>query len=172
MALRLVSVSDMAASGIAFVDGSEPGRLAVARELIAEYGASVGVDLSFQAFEHELAELPGAYAPPTGRLLVALVDGEPAGCVALRPLGDEACEMKRLYVRPGFRGLRLGRALAERIVESARELGYRRMLLDTLPSMGAAQGLYRSLGFRETAAYTVNPVPGATFMVLDLPRRR
>jgi putative acetyltransferase len=160
----------MAESGIAFVDGSEPEWLEVARDLIAEYGASVGVDLSFQAFGDELAGLPGAYAPPRGRLLVALVDGDPAGCVALRPLEDGGCEMKRLYVRPPFRGLRLGRALAERIVDSARQLGYRRMRLDTLPSMDTAQGLYRSLGFRETAPYTVNPVPDATFMALDLPR--
>jgi putative acetyltransferase len=150
------------------VDGSEPARLADARALIAEYGASLGIDLSFQDFGRELDTLPGSYRPPLGRLLLALVDGKPAACAALRPLEGDRCELKRLYVRPAHRGLGLGRTLTESLVETARALGYRRMVLDTLPPMGAAQQLYRSLGFRETAPYTINPVPGAAFLELDL----
>jgi carbonic anhydrase len=150
------------------VDGSEPARLAVARVLIAEYGTSLGIDLSFQGFAQELDALPGPYRPPLGRLLLALVDGEPAACAALRPLDGERCELKRIYVRPAHRGLGLGRTLTESLIETARALGYSRMVLDTLPSMGAAQRLYRSLGFRETAPYTVNPVPGTAFLELDL----
>lgn len=161
-----MSVSDVSEPRI--VDGSQPETLADARALIAEYGASLGIDLSFQGFARELEELPGAYRPPRGRLLVALVDGTPAACAALRPLDDVRCELKRLYVRPAHRGLGLGRLLTESLVETARGLGYRRMVLDTLPSMGAAHRLYRSLGFCETAPYTANPVPGAAFLELEL----
>jgi len=153
---------------LAFVDGSQRAWLPAIRALIAEYGASLGVDLSFQGFERELEELPGAYGPPAGRLLLALVDGEPAGSVALRPLGAADCELKRLYVRPAFRGLGLGRTLTKSVLAAARAIGYRRVLLDTLPSMGTAQDLYRSLGFVVTEPYTVNPVAGATFMALEL----
>ena len=143
--------------------------LQAVRTMFHEYADELGVDLGFQGFEEELAGLPGAYAPPTGRLLLAVVEEAPAGCVALRELGDDrACEMKRLYVRPAFRGTGLGRTLAEAIVDGARGVGYERMRLDTLPSMDAALGLYESLGFRSIAPYYENPIPGARFLELRL----
>jgi GNAT superfamily N-acetyltransferase len=124
----------------------------------------LGVDLCFQGFEQELASLPGAYAPPRGRLLLALDEGEAVGCVALRPLGDDVCEMKRLYLRPTHRGDGRGRMLAERIMDEARALGYRTMRLDTLPMMKDAIALYERLGFRPIDPYYANPVPGALFL--------
>jgi putative acetyltransferase len=145
-----------------------PGQVADARALFREYERSLGIDLCFQGFEQELAGLPGAYAPPRGRLLLA-VDGDAlAGCVALRPLDGVACEMKRLYVRPAFRGRRAGRQLAERVIAEARAIGYARMRLDTLPSMKEAIALYGALGFVAIAPYCANPVPGALFLELDL----
>jgi ribosomal protein S18 acetylase RimI-like enzyme len=144
-------------------------QVAQARALFREYaGAMPGIDLCFQNFESELRELPGAYAPPKGRLLLAVADEELAGCVALRGHDAETCEMKRLYVRPGFRGRRVGLELAQAIIREAREIGYRRMLLDTLPIMGDAIKLYRSLGFKEIEPYYHNPVEGALFMELEL----
>jgi ribosomal protein S18 acetylase RimI-like enzyme len=138
------------------------------RPLFEEYAASLGEDLCFQDFDQELASLPGHYAPPRGRLLLARWNREPAGCVALRPLVPDVCEMKRLFVRPAHRGRGLGRILAERIIREAGEAGYSTMRLDSLPSMEAALQLYRELGFRDVPAYRDNPVPGARFLELRL----
>ena len=154
---------------LSFVQAESAEQVAQARELFLEYAGWLGFSLCFQNFDRELAELPGAYAPPRGRLLLAEQGGETAGCVALRPILEGACEMKRLYVRPAFRGRGLGRELAVRIIEEARALGYGRMLLDTLPDkMAGAIKVYRSLGFREIAPYYHNPVGGALFMELAL----
>ncbi len=142
----------------------EPAGVIPSRELILEYAAALGVDLSFQDFEHELATLESYYE----LILVARVDDKLAGCVALRRIDAETCEMKRLYVRPSFRGRDLGRALAEAIIGEARTRGYARMRLDTLPSMASAMLLYESLGFRDIAAYRFNPVAGSRFMELSL----
>jgi len=142
--------------------------LATVRDLFAEYAHAIEVDLCFQGFDRELTELPGGYAPPTGRLLLATDGATAAGCVALRKIGDGICEMKRLYVRPEFRGVGLGRRLAETIIAAAREIGYDRMRLDTLGSMQAAIGLYESLGFQRVARYYDNPSSCAVFMELKL----
>jgi N-acetylglutamate synthase-like GNAT family acetyltransferase len=148
---------------------AEPAELGAVRELIKEYVRALGIDLGFQEIESELDDLATAYGPPGGRILVALVDGEIAGCVGLRPLEQDCCEMKRLYVRPAFRGTGLGKRLALAVIETAGELGYERMRIDTLPQMGAARKLYASLGFREIEPYRFNPVPGTAFMELALP---
>jgi GNAT superfamily N-acetyltransferase len=139
-----------------------------ARALFLEYAQALGVDLSYQDFDRELAELPGDYARPAGRLLAARLGDETVGCVALRPAGGEACEMKRLFVRPGHRGSGAGRALAEAVIAAARESGYTSMRLDTLPQMQTAQAMYETLGFRETEPYYPSPVPGTRFLELDL----
>jgi ribosomal protein S18 acetylase RimI-like enzyme len=142
-----------------------------ARNLFREYGASLGFSLCFQSFEEELARLPGKYAPPSGRLLLAREkeNGDFIGCVALHKLEDSICEMKRLYVQPKYRGQRIGEALMEAVIREAQQIGYRRMRLDTVPSvMAKAVELYRARGFREIAPYTMNPVPGAIFMELML----
>jgi putative acetyltransferase len=156
---------------IIHADSSE--RIADARALFEEYAASLSFDLGFQDFAAELASLPGAYAPPRGRLLLAFHEGRPVGCVALRQMetGEMetgVCEMKRLYVRPAFQGLRVGRTLVEAVIAEARGIGYSRMRLDTVPSMERARGLYQSLGFREIPPYRFNPVPGTAFLELRL----
>jgi ribosomal protein S18 acetylase RimI-like enzyme len=138
--------------------------IAIVRELFLEYGRGLGVDLGFQDFEREVATLPGDYDP----ILVAHWNSEVAGCVALHPLEREVCEMKRLYVRPEFRGHAIGRTLAERIMVEARERRFVKMRLDTLPMMGEAQKLYRSLGFIEIPPYRFNPVAGSKFMEASL----
>ena len=140
----------------------------LARRLFREYESDIGVDLCFQGFAQELAGLPGDYVPARGCLLIARWAGEPVGCVAMRPHGDDICEMKRLYVRPGQRGRHVGRALVEAIIAEAGRVGYRRMRLDTLPSMATAIAMYRRLGFVEIDPYTSNPVAGALFMELTI----
>ncbi|EPX57763.1 GCN5-related N-acetyltransferase [Cystobacter fuscus DSM 2262] len=145
-----------------------PSDLPLVRELFREYAESLGIDLGFQDFESELVGLPGKYAPPRGRLLIARREARALGCVALRPISVETCEMKRLYVRPAARGEQLGRRLAERICEEARAAGYRRICLDTLSSMAAALGLYTSMGFEPIEPYVFNPIPGALFLGRDL----
>ena len=144
------------------------GDLFEVRNLFEEYADSLGIDLDFQGFDEELAELPGEYGSPDGCLLLALWKGQVAGCVALRKFSPGICEMKRLYTKPQFRGLGIGRALCEEVIGWARRLGYERMRLDTLPSMEEAKGLYSSLGFREIEPYRFNPVEGASFMELTL----
>jgi ribosomal protein S18 acetylase RimI-like enzyme len=136
------------------------------RKLFVEYSESLEVDLCFQGFAEELAKLPGDYASPAGRL--AFQGNEVVGCGALRPLSSDVCEMKRLYVRPAFRGKGVGGAMINALISAAREIGYQRMRLDTLASMATAIAIYRSLGFREIAPYRANPVPGALFLELDL----
>lgn len=148
-------------------EGDEARSLAV-RRLFLEYADFLGVDLCFQGFEQELAELPGAYAPPDGRLLVAIANGTSVGCVALRKLEDGICEMKRLYVQPGFRGQGIGRQLADAIIREARGIGYQRMRLDSLASLQEATALYRSLGFVEIPPYRFNPLSDAVFMEVVL----
>jgi GNAT superfamily N-acetyltransferase len=145
-----------------------PEHVEIVRRLFREYADSLGFDLSFQNFEQELADLPGHYTPPRGRLYLAYVGKRPAGCIALRWLSDEVCEMKRFYVCPLFRGKGVGKRLATLLINEAREIGYKRMLLDTVPTMKRAMVLYRALGFKPIPPYRENPVPGATFLELPL----
>ncbi|HEV2400743.1 MAG TPA: GNAT family N-acetyltransferase [Candidatus Sulfotelmatobacter sp.] len=151
------------------VQAQTPAQIGHARELFLEYAQSLGFSLCFQNFDRELANLPGDYAPPEGRLLLAEYDGQLAGCVALHKLDDGICEMKRLYLRPQFRGKGLGGILAHRIISDARLVGYKRMRLDTVePVMKDAVAMYRRLGFREIAPYCENPIAGALYMELLL----
>ncbi|HTC49257.1 MAG TPA: GNAT family N-acetyltransferase [Candidatus Aquilonibacter sp.] len=144
-------------------------QIAQVRELFLEYAQSLGFSLCFQNFDKELAGLPGDYLPPKGRLLLAEYEGNLAGCVALHALAPTICEMKRLYLRPQFRGKRLGRILAERIIAEARQIGYLRMRLDTVaPVMKDAVAMYQKLGFEEIPPYCTNPVAGAMYMELEL----
>ncbi len=146
--------------------------MAIAAQLFREYADSLGLDLAFQNFDNELAQLPGDYAAPRGALLLAYVDGALAGCCALRPLDNadipNAAEMKRLYVRPAFRGFGLGRQLAETILDAARQAGYTSVLLDTLDDMEAARNLYADLGFQSIEPYYHNPIPGAHYLKADI----
>jgi putative acetyltransferase len=152
-----------------FVQAETPTQIAQARELFLEYAQSLGFSLCFQNFDQELANLPGDYAPPHGRLLLAEYQSQLAGCVALHQLSTDTCEMKRLYLRSQFRGRRLGRVLADRIIAEARHIGYQRMRLDTVePVMKDAVAMYRKIGFREIEPYCTNPLPGALYMELDL----
>ena len=157
---------------IEFITPSDPLPWDAVREIFQEYATALGVDLDFQGFDAELASLPGEYAPPRGALLLALIDGQVAGCCALRPLDTadypNAAEMKRLYVRKPFRRFGLGRQLAEAILDAARAGGYHSVLLDTLDDMEAARQLYAELGFQEVAPYYHNPLPGAHYLKVDL----
>jgi putative acetyltransferase len=168
---------------LSFSQASSPTQVAQARELFLEYAQSLGFSLCFQNFDEELAGLPGGYAPPDGCLLLAEYEGQLAGCVALHKLdarteaesdgnlvvGSGVCEMKRLYLRPAFRGKGLGRIIADRIIAEARQIGYKHLRLDTVePVMKDAVVMYRRLGFREIAPYCNNPMPGALYMELVL----
>jgi len=158
-----------AVPAMTIVEAKSAEQIAQARELFLEYAKSLGFSLCFQSFDTELAELPGDYAPPQGRLLLAEDNGQPAGCVALHCLEPAVCEMKRLYLRPTYRGQGLGRKLAEAVISEARAMGYKHMRLDTVePIMRDAVAMYRRLGFREIAPYRLNPIEGALYMELDL----
>ena len=158
-----------AVKGLSMFQAESHSQIAQARELFLEYAQSLGFSLCFQNFDKELAGLPGDYAPPEGRLLLAHYEDQLAGCVALHSLEPGICEMKRLYLRPQFRGKGLGRTLAQRIISEARKIGYRRMRLDTVePVMKDAVAMYRKLGFKEVAPYRANPIAGAMYMELEL----
>ena len=163
---------DTAAPAIELLSVDSPAQCEAAREILREYAASLHVDLCFQNFEAELADLPGDYAPPAGHLLLGYVGGELAACGGLRPLTDvdyaNACEMKRLYVRAAFRRFGLGRAIAEALLDEARRAGYSVMLLDTLDEMESARELYASLGFEEIPPYYFNPIAGAHYLKAEL----
>jgi Acetyltransferases len=143
-------------------------QMAEIKELFREYADSLNFNLEFQNFEDELAKLPGKYALPAGNLLLAVENGKSAGCVGLRPITAEICEMKRLYTKPVFRGQKIGKALALAIIKEAIKLGYRKMRLDTVASMKEALALYYSVGFREIEAYCFNPIAGAVYLELNL----
>jgi ribosomal protein S18 acetylase RimI-like enzyme len=153
---------------LAILPAHDEPMLSHIRVLFREYAESLGFHLCFQDFDREMAELPGQYRPPMGRLLVATWSGEVAGCVAMKPLGEGLCEMKRFFVRPAFRGKGIGQALAVAIINEARSAGYRAMRLDTVPSMQSAIRIYESLGFRDTEPYVFNPVPGVRYLELRL----
>ena len=149
---------------LTIVAATTPEDVEHVRTLLREYERSLGIDLGFQGFAQEVAALPGVYAPPRGRLLLAMDGDAPAGCVALRPITDDVCEMKRLYLRASLRGRGAGRILAGRIIDEARAIGYRTMRLDSLPAMKEAIALYEALGFRKIAPYYTNPVPGTVYL--------
>ncbi|MHB1134884.1 MAG: GNAT family N-acetyltransferase [Chloroflexota bacterium] len=155
-------------SDLVLVEAYDAAALETVRALFGEYAASLDFDLCFQGFSAELAGLPGDYAPPDGRLFLALARGRPLGCVALRRLDATTAEMKRLFVRRGARGRGLGRALAEAVIGAARAAGYKSLRLDTVPGMVEAGRLYASLGFVEVPAYRYNPIPGVRYLELSL----
>ncbi|MCE9636362.1 MAG: GNAT family N-acetyltransferase [Planctomycetes bacterium] len=150
------------------VQAASPADVATVRELMLEYQDLLGVDLCFQGFDAEVRDLPGAYAPPKGRLFLALSDDAPVGCVALREAGGTRCEMKRLYARPNARGLGVGRALVTLVLDEARAIGYSEIVLDTLPTMIQAQRLYESFGFRDIPPYRPNPIQGTRYLSKSL----
>jgi putative acetyltransferase len=150
------------------IDTARHPRLSALRELLHDYQRYIGVDLCFQSFEEEMALLPGQFAPPEGRLYAALIGEQLAGCIALRRHDDQCAEMKRLFVRPAFHGQGLGKQLAMHIIQDAQQLGYRRIMLDTLPMMQAAQTMYEAMGFKDTSAYVHNPIAGVRYMALEL----
>lgn len=162
----------MPAPHIQLITPSTPAELLATRHIFQEYARQLGIDLFFQNFDAELAELPGDYAEPSGALLLAMVDGELAGCCAMRPLDSvdypNACEMKRFYVRDAYRRLGLGRQLAEAVMDAARVAGYHHMLLDTLTEMESARALYQDLEFKEIPPYYHNPIAGAHYLKADL----
>jgi putative acetyltransferase len=158
-----------AVGGFEICQAESVPQIAFARELFLEYAQSLGFSLCFQGFDQELAGLPGDYAHPEGRLLLLTVANDAAGCVALHKINGSICEMKRLYVRPQFRGKGLGKILAERVIAEARQIGYKQLRLDTVePVMRTAVAMYRTLGFREIAPYRANPIEGALYMELEL----
>lgn len=160
---------DLASSfATAIVPVVTSAELAVVRELFFEYQAELGIDLCFQGFAAEVEGLPGDYAPPSGRLLLAFRDGAPVGCAALRRVTGTRCETKRLFLRPGARGMGLGRRLVESLLAEARSIGYDEIVLDTLPSMAEAQRMYERFGFPDIPSYRTNPVPGARYLGLRL----
>lgn len=162
-------INEMGNPRLIMTQAEKPDQIEKARELFIEYAESLGFSLCFQNFDQELAGLPGDYAPPDGRLLIGEYRGQPAGCVALHRLGPSVCEMKRLYLRPQFRGRGLGRLQAEAIMTEARAIGYSKMRLDTVePVMPNAVAMYRRLGFKEIEPYRPNPIAGALYMELDL----
>jgi len=165
-------LSKVPAPHIQLITPSTPAELLATRHIFEEYARQLGIDLCFQNFDAELAELPGDYAEPSGALLLAMVNGELAGCCAMRPLDSvdypNACEMKRLYVRDAYRRLGLGRQLAEAVMDAARVAGYHHMLLDTLTEMESARALYQDLEFKEIPPYYHNPIAGAHYLKADL----
>ena len=164
-----VSSGSSVVKNLALSQAESPAQIAQARELFLEYAQSLGFSLCFQNFDKELAGLPGDYAPPEGCLLLANYEGKLAGCVALHKLDPQICEMKRLYLRPQFRGKGLGRTLADRVIAEGRQIGYQRMRLDTVePVMKDAVAMYRRIGFQEIAPYRANPIAGAMYMELQL----
>ncbi|UUC43388.1 GNAT family N-acetyltransferase [Clostridioides difficile] len=151
-----------------FVEEKDLENLENVKVLFTEYSNSLNIDLCFQDFNNELKTLPGKYKKPSGSLILAFVDENLAGCVALKKLEGKICELKRLYVRNQFRGLKIGKILLEEIIEEAKKIGYTHMRLDTLPSMKSAQGLYKKFGFYDIEPYTYNPIEGAIYMELKL----
>ena len=162
------AVSDASAPSVRALGAGDAAQLDQVRQFIRDYAAWLGVDLCFQNFDQEMATLPGGYAAPQGRLFYAEIHGQGAGCVGIRPFGEGVCELKRLYVDPARRGAGIGRLLALAAIRAARQIGYRKMLLDTLPAMRIALKLYRELGFLEAPAYYQTPVEGTQFLTLDL----